>query len=119
MQAAPVLTTIATSRSNDIVPVIALQDLSQLPTQYSHTEADLILNITGNLICGQMGGEMARWVSERFPGTMQYKRTVAVNSTETTFSRTRQTGPSISPATVATLSSGEFLGIVADDPVME
>jgi type IV secretory pathway TraG/TraD family ATPase VirD4 len=119
VRAASVLTTIATARSNDIVPVIAVQDLSQLRTQYSHVEADLILNITGNLICGQVGGETARWVSERFPGTMQFKRTVAVNSSDTTFSRTRQMGPAISPATVATLSSGEFLGIVADDPGQE
>lgn len=119
LRAASVLTTIATARSNDIVPVIAVQDLSQLRTQYSHQEADLILNITGNLICGQVGGETAKWVSERFPGTMQFKRTVATNSSDTTFSRTRQMGPAISPASVATLSSGQFLGIVADDPETE
>ena len=48
-------TTIATGRSNKIVPILAAQDLSQLCTQYSRDEADLFLNITGNVFCGQVG----------------------------------------------------------------
>jgi hypothetical protein len=71
--------TIATARSNDIVPVIAVQDISQLRTQYSRDEADLFLNITGNLLCGQVGGETARWVSERFPKIQQPKESVSTN----------------------------------------
>jgi YWFCY motif protein/type IV secretory system conjugative DNA transfer VirD4/TraG family protein len=112
-------TTIATARSNDIVPVMAVQDLSQLRTRYSRDEADLILNIAGNLICGQVGGDTARWVSERFPGSMQYKTTVSLNSSDTSVSKSEQMSNPISPATIATLSSGEFVGITADDPGKE
>jgi hypothetical protein len=116
VRATGVLTTITTARSNDIVPVIAVQDLSQLRTQYSREEADLILNITGNLVCGQVGGETARWVAERFPSTMQDRTSISINSNDTSVSRSRQLDKTITPSTIATLSSGEFLGIVADDP---
>jgi len=109
-------TTIATARSNDIVPVLAIQDLSQLRTQYSRDEADTIFNITGNLLCGQVGGETARWVSERFPKIWQDRTSISTNSSDSSISQSRQWETSISPATIANLSSGEFVGIVADDP---
>jgi type IV secretory pathway TraG/TraD family ATPase VirD4 len=112
-------TTIATARSNDIVPILAVQDLTQLRLQYSKDEADMMLNISGNLLCGQVGGETARWVSERFPKILQEKTSVSTNSHDTSISQSTQWEPTISPATVAGLSSGEFLGVVADDPGME
>ncbi|HWK08376.1 MAG TPA: TraM recognition domain-containing protein [Puia sp.] len=112
-------TIIATGRSNNIVPIIAVQDLSQLRTQYSRDEADLFLNIAGNLVCGQVGGETARWVSERFPGVVRYNKTVSVNSSDTSVSRSEQTTSAVDVATIANLSSGEFVGIVADDPELE
>ncbi len=116
VRAASVLTTIATARSNEILPILSVQDLSQLQTQYSTAEANQIMNITGNLICGQVGGETARWVSERFESVLQYKTTVSVNSSDTSVSKAEQPTSAVTPATIATLSSGEFVGIVADDP---
>jgi hypothetical protein len=116
VRAASVLTTIATARSNDIIPILAVQDLNQLRTQYSREEADLLLNIAGNLISGQLGGETARWISERFPPITGYKTTVSMNSSDTSISKSEQTTGAVSPSLIATLSSGEFVGIVADDP---
>jgi len=112
-------TTIATARSNDIIPILAVQDLSQLRTQYSREEADLILNISGNLLCGQVGGETARWVSERFPKILQETTSVSNNSSDTSVTTSIQWEETITPATIATLSSGEFVGVVADDPDKE
>jgi len=111
--------TIATARSNDIVPIIAIQDLSQLRTQYSRDEADLFLNITGNLLCGQVGGDTARWVSERFPKIQQPRESVSTNSNDTSVSVSPQWEPTITTATIAGLSSGEFVGITADEPGQE
>jgi hypothetical protein len=119
VRAYSMMDTIATARSNNIVPILAVQDLSQLRTQYSRDEADLILNITGNLLCGQVGGETARWVSERFPKLLQDKATVSVNSYDTSVSKTQQWEAAVTPATVSGLSSGEFLGVVADEPGVE
>lgn len=55
-------------------------------------------------------------MSERFPTVLKHKTTVSVNSTDTSVSKSEQSDVSISPATIATLSSGEFVGILADDP---
>lgn len=108
-------TTIATGRSNKIVPILAVQDLSQLRTQYSRDEADLFLNITGNVFCGQVGGETARWMSERFPTIQQEKPSISSNSTDLSVSTTLQREPTVNQATIASLSSGEFVGVLSDD----
>lgn len=96
-------TTIATARSNNIIPILAAQDLSQLRTQYSREEADLMMNISGNLLCGQVGGETARWVSERFPKILQEKTSVSNNSSDTSVTTSIQWEETITPATIATL----------------
>ncbi|MBN8855610.1 MAG: TraM recognition domain-containing protein [Sphingobacteriales bacterium] len=67
VRAFSMVTTMATARSNNIVPVLSMQDINQLRTQYSKGEADMILAIAGNVFCGQVGGETALRVSERFP----------------------------------------------------
>lgn len=112
-------TTIATARSNDIIPVLAVQDLSQLRVQYTRDEADIFLNISGNLLCGQVGGETARWVSERFPKLQRSHSSVSTNSVDTAESLTLQWEPTVTPATIGGLSSGEFVGILSDEPGRE
>ena len=116
VRAASVLTTFATARSNDVSTIISVQDLSQLQTQYSNAEARQIMNSAGNLICGMISGETAGLVSDRFESSIQYKTTIAVNSMDTSVSKSEQTTPAVTPATLGNLSSGEFVGIVADDP---
>jgi type IV secretory pathway TraG/TraD family ATPase VirD4 len=112
-------TTLATARANNIVPILAVQDLTQLRTQYSREEAGLFLTISGNLLCGQVGGETAKWVSERFPKVLKDRTSVSTNSGDTSASISQQWEPAVTQATIATLSSGEFLGVVADDPGQE
>jgi hypothetical protein len=109
-------TTIATGRANNIVPILAVQDISQLRTQYSRDEADLFLNITGNVFCGQVGGDSAKWVCERFPRIQQEKPSISANSTDTSVSTTLQWEPTVNQATIAGLSAGEFVGVLSDDP---
>jgi len=108
VRAASVLNTAGTGRAHDIIPFLVVQDLSQLRILYTRAESDTVLNMTGNLICGQVGGETARWVSERFPYVVQHKTTVSVNSMDTSVSKSEQSNPAMSPATIATLSSGEL-----------
>jgi len=111
--------TIATGRSNNIIPILAIQDASQLRTRYSHQEADTILNICGNLFCGQAGGETARWASERFPRILQDRASVSVNSSDTSISTTQQWEQTVTTSTISGLSSGEFIGITSDEPRTE
>ncbi|HXD77604.1 MAG TPA: YWFCY domain-containing protein [Puia sp.] len=111
--------TMATGRSNNIIPVLAVQDISQLRLNYTRDEADLLLNVAGNVFCGQVGGETARWMSERFPRVLQGRNSVSRNSRDTTVNESAHWEDSIRPATIANLSAGEFVGVVADDPGME
>ena len=113
------VSTVATGRSNNIISILAIQDISQLRTRYSHQEADTLINISGNLLCGQVGGETARWVADRFPRILQDRSSVSVNSNDTSISTSQQWEPTVPQATVSTLSSGEFLGITADEPGRE
>ena len=116
VRAPAVLTTLATGRSHDIIPVLAVQELAHLRTLYSRDEADGILGISGNQLCGQVGGETARSVSQRFPRILREKKSLSVNSGDTSVSSHQEWEDTVTPATIAGLSSGEFVGILADDP---
>ena len=116
VRATSVLTTITTGRSNDIITLISVQDITQLRTHYTEAEADQYMNTAGNLLCGQVAGETARWVSERFHASTQYKTTISTNSRDTSISKAEQSVDSVSPAIIGDLSSGEFVGVVSDDP---
>lgn len=116
IRATSVLKVIGQGRSNDIICAIALQDYSQLKQVYSREEAEVIFNMTGNLISGQVSGETAKFLSERFPKTMQDRKSMSINSTDTSISRSKQLEASIPPSTISSLSSGEFVGITSDNP---
>lgn len=115
-RATSVMQTIFTGRSNNITTIIAVQDYSQLKLVYSKEEAETIFNITGNIISGQVSGETAKLLSERFAKTFQDRRSMSINSNDTSISLSRQLEQSVPPSTISSLSSGEFVGIVADNP---
>jgi TusA-related sulfurtransferase len=78
--------------------------------------ADVIMNISGNIISGQVTGETAKQLSERFGKIMQDRSSVSINRTDTSISRSKQLDSAIPASAIASLSSGEFVGMVADDP---
>lgn len=50
---------IATARSNKLPTTLGIQDFSQLRKEYGKEQADVIMNITGNIISGQVSGDTA------------------------------------------------------------
>lgn len=107
---------IATARSNKVATTLGVQDFSQLRKDYGREQADVILNITGNIISGQVTGETAKQLSERFGRILQDRSSFSINSSDTSISRSKQLESAIPPSKIAALSSGEFVGMVADDP---
>lgn len=107
---------IATARSNKVATTLAMQDFSQLKKDYGKEQADVIINITGNIISGQVMGETSKLLSERFGKIMQDRQSVSVNRTDTSISHSKQLDSAIPASKIATLSSGEFVGLVADNP---
>lgn len=74
------------------------------------------MNITGNIISGQVTGETAKQLSDRFGKIMQDRASFSINRTDTSISRSKQLESAIPASKIAGLSSGEFVGMVADDP---
>ncbi len=108
---------IATARSNKVATTLAMQDFSQLKKDYGREQADVIVNITGNIISGQVMGETSKLLSERFGKIMQDRQSVSINRTDTSISHSKQLDAAIPASKIAALSSGEFVGMVADDPL--
>lgn len=107
---------IATARSNKVATCLGIQDFSQLRKDYGREQADVIMNITGNIIAGQVTGDTAKQLSERFGKIMQDRESLSINSNDTSISRSKQLDSAIPASKIASLSSGEFVGMVADDP---
>jgi len=108
---------IATARSNKVAVTLAVQDYSQLKKDYGREQAEVIMNIVGNIVCGQVTGDTAKQLSERFGKINQIKESVSINATDTSISRSTQLDYAIPASKISGLSSGEFVGMVADDPV--
>ena len=107
---------IATARSNKVATILGVQDFSQLRKDYGKEQADVIMNITGNIVSGQVTGDTAKQLSERFGKIMQDRSSFSINSADTSVSHSKQLESAIPPSRISTLSSGEFVGLVADDP---
>lgn len=107
---------IATARSNKVATCLGIQDFSQLRKDYGREQADVITNIVGNIVSGQVTGDTAKTLSERFGKIMQDRESLSINSQDTSISRSKQLESAVPPSTISGLSSGEFVGMVADDP---
>jgi hypothetical protein len=83
---------------------------------YGREQAEVIMNIVGNIICGQVTGDTAKQLSERFGKINQVKESVSINAMDTSVSKSTQLDYAIPASKIAGLSSGEFVGMVADDP---
>ncbi len=107
---------IATARSNKVATCLGVQDFSQLRKDYGKEQADVIMNITGNIVSGQVTGDTAKQLSERFGKIMQDRESLSINRLDTSISRSKQLESAVPPSKISALSSGEFVGMVADDP---
>jgi hypothetical protein len=111
-----IVSTISTGRSNLISCTLGIQSIEQMKKEYGGEFAEIIAGISGNIISGQVTGESAKKLSETFGKIMQDRESVSINSSETSVSRSTQMDYAIPASKIATLSSGEFVGIVADSP---
>ncbi|OSZ77236.1 conjugal transfer protein TraG [Chitinophagaceae bacterium IBVUCB2] len=110
---------IATARSNKVATCLGIQDFSQLKKDYGADQSAVIMNITGNIISGQVTGETSKFLSERFGKINQVKESISINRTDTSVSKSSQLDFAIPQSKISGLSSGEFVGMVADDPTQK
>jgi len=113
---ANLITTISTGRSQLISCTIGIQSIEQVKKEYGAEQAEIIAGICANIISGQVSGDSARKLSETFGKIMQDRQSMSINSSDTSISKSTQMESAIPASKIATLSSGEFVGIVADSP---
>ncbi len=107
---------IATARSNKVATTLGVQDASQLRKDYGKELAEVIVNITGNVISGQVSGDTAKHLSERFGKIQQDRTALSLNRSDTSISKSIQLDLAIPASKISSMSSGEFVGLVADNP---
>lgn len=107
---------IATARSNKVAVTLAVQDFSQLKKDYGEEQAEVITGIIGNIISGQVTGDTARKLSETFGKIIQDRQSRSISSSDTSITKSTQLGDAVPASKIASLSSGEFVGITADNP---
>lgn len=107
---------ISTARSNLVAVFLGLQDISQLTRDYGKEQAEVVVNICGNIISGQVLGESAKTLSDRIGKINQQKESLSINTSDTSISKSTQLENAVPISRISNLSSGEFVGTVADTP---
>ena len=113
---ADLVPTITTARSNLVCCTIGIQSIEQVRKEYGAEQANIIAGISGNIISGQATGDSAKKLSEMFGKIMQDRQSLSINSSDTSVSKSTQLDSAIPASKIAALSSGEFVGMVADNP---
>ena len=106
---------IATARSNKVAVLLGFQDFSQLIRDYTDKEAKVIINTVGNIFSGQVVGETAKTLSERFGKILQKRHSISINRQDVSTSISTQMDSLIPPSKISGLTQGMFVGSVADN----
>ena len=108
-------TLIATARSNKVAVCLGAQDFSQLVRDYGDKEAKVIQNTIGNIFSGQVVGETAKTLSERFGKVLQKRQSINMTKEDTSTNISTQLDSLIPAAKISNLSQGTFVGSVSDN----
>ena len=106
---------IATARSNKVAVCLGFQDYSQLTRDYGDKESKVIQNTVGNIFSGQVVGETAKTLSERFGKVLQKRQSTTINRNDTSTSIFTQLDSLIPASKIANLTQGMFVGAVSDN----
>jgi len=106
---------IATARSNKVAVLLGFQDFSQLTRDYGDKEAKVVMNTVGNIFSGQVVGDTAKTLSERFGKVLQKRQSMTINRNDKSTSISTQMDSLIPQSKISTLTQGMFVGAVADN----
>ena len=106
---------IATARSNKVAVCLGFQDFSQLTRDYGDKESKVIQNTVGNVFSGQVVGETAKALSERFGKVLQQRQSMTINRNDKSTSISTQLDSLIPASKISNLTQGMFVGAVSDN----
>lgn len=106
---------IATARSNKVAVLLGFQDFSQLKRDYGDKEAAVVMNTVGNIFSGQVVGDTAKTLSDRFGKVLQKRQSMTINRNDKSTSISTQMDSLIPASKISNLTQGMFVGAVADN----
>ena len=106
---------IATARSNKVAVCLGFQDFSQLTRDYGDKESKVIQNTVGNVFSGQVVGETAKTLGERFGKVLQQRQSMTINRNDKSTSISTQMDSLIPASKISNLTQGMFVGAVSDN----
>ena len=106
---------IATARSNKVAVCLGFQDFSQLTRDYGDKESKVIQNTVGNVFSGQVVGETAKTLSERFGKVLQQRQSMTINRNDKSTSISTQLDSLIPASKISNLTQGMFVGAISDN----
>jgi hypothetical protein len=106
---------IATARSNKVAVLLGMQDFTQITRDYGKEVADVIINICGNIFCGQVVRETAKAIQDMLGKILQERESLNLNRGETTRVLNTQMEFIIPESKIANFSQGQFAVKVADN----
>ena len=100
---------------NKVAVCLGFQDFSQLTRDYGDKEAKVVMNTVGNIFSGQVVGETAKTLSERFGKVLQKRQSISINRQDVSTSINTQMDALIPPSKISGLTQGMFVGSVSDN----
>jgi hypothetical protein len=106
---------IATARSNKVACILGIQDTSQFVLRYGKEKADMIINMVGSIVTGQIRGDLAKTISECIGKINQEQISESISAQGISYSVSSQLNEAVTVSTIANLSQGEMAGTISDD----
>lgn len=106
---------IATARSNKVACILGIQDTSQFVLRYGQEKANMIINMVGSILTGQIRGELAKTISECIGKINQEQVSESISAQGISYSVSTQLNEAVTISTIANLSQGEMVGTISDD----
>jgi hypothetical protein len=107
---------IATARSNKVAVLLGLQEVPQLRQYYKKEVADTIIAIIGNIFSGSARDKSTLdWLEKLFGKVKQQSKSVSVSDNNTSYSISEKMENLIPAAKIASLKTGEMVGLLAKD----
>ena len=82
---------------------------------FGGVEAKVVINTVGNIFSGQVVGETAKTLSERFGKVLQKRQSISINRQDVSTSINTQMDSLIPPSKISGLTQGMFVGSVSDN----
>lgn len=82
---------------------------------YGDKEASVVMNTVGNIFSGQVVGDTAKTLSERFGKVLQKRQSISINRQDVSTSINTQMDSLIPPSKISGLTQGMFVGSVSDN----